>query len=97
MDIQTRILKRIQHLRHGAPITIRCDKEYKNAKIKAFCTETRTELISVIAKDHRANGFIKNENRTLRSFYDRIRCGDKRSKGEAITVKEVHGNNIYLG
>lgn len=97
MESQIRVLKRMQHLRHGAPRTIRCDNEYNNTEFKEFCKQYGTELIPTAANDHEANGLIENANRTLRSFYDRLRCCDKKSTGEAIIAEALYGKNISLG
>lgn len=68
MDAQIRVLKHIQHFRHGTPKNEQCDNECNNAEFKAFCTDTGTELILVPAIDQQSTGLIKNAKRTLRSF-----------------------------
>ena len=97
MDVQIRVLYRMQHLRHGPPKTIRCDNEYNNKDFQAFCATNETQLIPVAADDHEANGLVENANRTLRSFYDRFRCCDKKSTAEAVVAEAVYGKNISLG
>ena len=51
----------------------------------------------VASNDHEANGLIENENRTLRSFFDRLRSCDKRSSTDAIVVEALYGKNVALG
>ncbi len=97
MDVQISVLRLIQHLRHGPPRTIRCDREYDNEQFKEFCSEHDTELLPVAANDHEANGLIENANRTLRSFYNRIRLCDSRSPVDVIVKEAVYGKNISLG
>lgn len=97
METQIRVLTRIHHLRHGAPKTIRCDNEYNNDEFQTFCNEHGTTLLPVAANDHESNGLIENANRTLRSFYDRLRSCDKRSTGDYITAEAIYGKNISLG
>ena len=97
MDIQISALRRIQQLRHCPPGTIRCDREYDNSKFRAFCSETNTALIPVAANDHEANGLIENANRTLRSFFDRIRACDRRSPCEVIVSDAMYGKKICAG
>lgn len=68
MDMQIKVLKSIQHLRHGAPRTIRCDNQWKSTGIKAFCAETGTELKEVVANEHEVNDLIEDANRKLWFF-----------------------------
>lgn len=97
MDVQISVLQRMFFLRHGPPQSIRCDREYDNAQFKLFCAQTETKLHFVSANDHEANGLIENANRTLRSFYDRIRIYDRKSNGEEIAAEAVFGKNISTG
>lgn len=89
MDVQIEDLRQIQYIRHGPPQSINCDREYHNSQFMQFCAKTNTALHLVAANDYEPNGLIENANRTLRSFYDRIRLGDKRTVSEFITAEAV--------
>lgn len=79
MDVQIAVFRRMRHLRLGAPQSIHFDREYDNKQFKAFCAETTTELHIVGENYQDTNGLVENVNRTLRSFFDRLRLCDKRS------------------
>ena len=95
MQIET--FKHIQLLRHGAPKTIQCDREYDNQEFRAFCESHDISLRFSAAHDHEANGLFENANRTLRSFFDRLRLCDKRSPATLIVAEACYGKNISLG
>lgn len=61
-----------------SPNALKCDKGYNNGQFKAFCGETSTIWIAVVANDHEANARTENPSRTWCSFYDRFRsCREK--------------------
>lgn len=97
MNVQIDVLRQIQFLRHGPPEFIRCDREYDNEEFRAFCAEHGTELVPVAANDHESNGLIENANRTLRSFFDRLRSFDKRTATDMIVAEAIYGKNLSFG
>ena len=73
MHIQIDVFKQIQLLRHGAQKTIQCDREYDIREFRSLCDSLNLALRLSAAHDHKENGLIENANRTLRSFFDRLR------------------------
>lgn len=86
----------MQYQRHGPPKSIRCDREYDNAQIRAFCAETTTILNVVAANDHESNGLIEDANQTLCSFYNRIRQYYRRSANEIILRETLFGKHTEV-
>lgn len=58
MEFQTKVLYDMHILRHGPPLTIRCDNEYNNGPFAEFCKNMGIVLLPVAANDHEANGLI---------------------------------------
>ena len=56
MRVQIEKLYRMQHLRHGSPKYIRCDREFDNSEFASLCEAHGTTLIKVVANDQEANG-----------------------------------------
>lgn len=54
-------------------------------------------LAPVAADDHQANDQIENSNRTLRSFFNRLRVCDKRSTCDTLVAEALYSKNISLG
>ena len=94
MRVQIDVLYRMQHLRHGSPKFIRCDREYFNSEFRAFCDQHQTELIAVAANDHESNGAIENANKTLRNYFNRLRLGDRKSHADRIVAEAIYGKNV---
>lgn len=94
-DIAT--FRRLQHLLHGPPNTIRCDRAYDNNAYKTFCAESETTLLFVAANEHEADGLIGNSNRTLRLFFNLICLIDQRTTSETVFSEAVYGKNISSG
>ena len=97
MDVQIRVLTQIQLIRHGCPTTIQCDREYDNVEFKKLCASSSNRLNFVAANDHEANGLIENANRTLRSFFNRLRLFDRRSTTTDLVAEALFGKDVSLG
>lgn len=87
----------IQILRHGAPRRTRCDFEYDNTQFFQLCQHENMQPVFVPANDHEAYGLDEDVNRTLCSFFDRIRSREKRSTVNTIVTDFLFGKNISLG
>lgn len=97
MEFQTKVFYNMHILRHGPPLTIRCENEYNNGYFEDFFKTMDIALLPVAAKDHEANGLIENANRTLRRCFNQIRACQKRSSCEAVVTEAVFDNNLILG
>lgn len=94
---QVNVLKRIQINKHGVPRTIHCDREYNKGDFLEYCTDVGIRLIPVAANSHESNGAIERANRTLRSFFDRLRLCDQKGLTADIASEAIFGKNINRG
>lgn len=102
-QVASKTKRRVPRLRYWSPLNT-VDMWHRKPYDETTGTTTpnskhyplRVELIPITGNDHEATGLIENTNRTLRSFYNCLRCGYKRSTGEAIVDKAVYGKIITL-
>ena len=94
---QIKVFRAIQIYRHGLPTSITGDQEYNKKEFKEFCSNIAVELISTPAYDHEANGTIESANRTIRSYFNRLRAVDKKTATADLVAEAAYGKNICKG
>lgn len=94
---QVRVFRRIQANRHGIPRSIHCDREYNKGAFQQYCDEMHINIVPVAAHSHESNGAIERANRTLRSYFNRLRKCDRKSPTSEIASEAVYGKNINNG
>lgn len=94
---QVTAFKRIQIYRHGAPLRIHGDGQYGKGEFIKMCDDIGAKFILSAANDHEASGAIESANKTLRSYYRRIRAVDQKSPLTDILAEAVYGKNICKG
>ncbi len=78
MGDQISAFKKIEVLRHGNPQRIYGDREYLTGEFKTICDNLSAKFIPMAANDHEANGTVERANRTLKTFFRRIRSEKSR-------------------
>ena len=82
---------------YGPPRTVMGDNEYNKSEFLEFLREIDAEFEPVPAYDHQANGAIESANRTLRSYYRRLRSVDRKSSTASVVAGATFGKNISKG
>ena len=83
--------------RHGIPKKIHADREYFRGKFADFCSENGIELLELAANDHEANGIVERANRTLRSFFRRLRSEKQKLSVTCVLSEATYAKNICKG
>lgn len=97
MECQSKVFYNMHVLRHGPPLSIRCDNKYNNGPFADFCKTMDIALLPMASNDHEDNGLIENANRILRRCFNRIRSCDQSSSCEAVVAEAVFGKNVIIG
>ena len=88
---------RIQIYRHGVPHKITGDNEFNKGDFLAMCNDFGIVFSSIAANDHEANGLIERGNRTLRSFFRRIRADKPKLNVSEVLAEATFGKNLCKG
>jgi len=94
---QIRVFINSQIHRHGTPTKIYGDNEYNKKEFLQFCASIRATFAPIPAYDHEANGAIESANRTLRSYFNRLRALDKKETVSNLVSEATYGKNICKG
>lgn len=94
---QVRTIKQIQLYRHGIPKSITADGEYGKGDFNEMCDEFNIKLIVTPAHAHQSNGKIERANRTIRSFYNRLRACHPNAPTVDLMVEATFAKNICRG
>lgn len=97
INLKIFFVQQIQMLRHGCPRSIKCDREYDSNLFKPFCRESDITLLLGAANDYEANGLVENWNRTLTSFFDRLRPCEMQVPTELLKAEATSSKNTSLG
>lgn len=97
LDAQLATFLDIWIYRHGIPLTIHADREYFKGVFYSFCSENGITLAEHAANDHEANGTVERANRTLKSFFRRIRSDKPKSSVSEILREATYAKNICKG
>jgi len=97
LDTQIAVFKSLYLYRHGPPLSIRGDEEYKKPDFLTFCHSINTEFVDIAANHHEGNGVIERANRTVRMYFDRIRLADKKSTVHDCVQRATYAKNICRG
>lgn len=94
LEVQIAVFMSIFLFRHGPPLSIRGDEEYKKPLFLSFCHSIGAEFISVAANHHEGNGMIERGNRTIRMYFDRIRLAHKKETVHHSVERATYAKNI---
>eukprot|EP00171_Calliarthron_tuberculosum_P004551 IDg4551t1 len=89
--------KRIQVLRHGAPLTVQADNQFNKDEFINYLKDIGAKFIASAANDHEANGAIESANRILKTHFRRIRSSDHRSSLPDLLSEATYAKNINTG
>eukprot|EP00171_Calliarthron_tuberculosum_P003112 IDg3112t1 len=89
--------KRIQVLRHGAPLTVQADNQFNRADFINYLKDIGSSFVLSAANDHEANGVIESANRVLRMHFRKIRASDHRSPLSDLLAEATYAKNINCG
>jgi len=96
-DVQVAAFAAIWIYRHGLPKKIHADREYFRGAFADFCKDNDINLVEIAAEDHQANGAVERGNRTLRSFFRRLRAEKPKAAVSTILAEATYAKNICKG
>ena len=94
---QAEVFTRIQIHRHGTPRVVTADNEYNKGAFKRMLDNFDIAFSPIAANDHEANGQVERGNRTLRSFFRRVRSEMPQASVSEILSGALFGKNICKG